>query len=101
VQSDIKHFPFSVIERKSKPTIVINVGSEQKFFTPEEISAMVLGKMREIAVRIVFLLLPFMFLSFVRNHILVIKLLMLLLPFLRISILLNVKLLKMLEPSLV
>ncbi|CAF0893954.1 unnamed protein product [Adineta ricciae] len=49
VQSDIKHFPFTVIERKNKPTISISIGSEQKFFEPEEISAMVLGKMREIA----------------------------------------------------
>ncbi|CAF1691328.1 unnamed protein product, partial [Adineta ricciae] len=49
VQSDIKHFPFTVIERKNKPTISISIGSEKKFFEPEEISAMVLGKMREIA----------------------------------------------------
>jgi len=49
VQSDIKHFPFTVIERRSKPTISVKIGSEQKFFEPEEISAMVLGKMREIA----------------------------------------------------
>ncbi|CAM4843908.1 unnamed protein product [Rotaria magnacalcarata] len=49
VQADIKHFPFNVVDRRSKPTISINVGSEQKFFEPEEISAMILGKMREIA----------------------------------------------------
>ncbi|CAF3070263.1 unnamed protein product [Rotaria socialis] len=49
VQADIKHFPFTVVDRRSKPTISINVGSEQKFFEPEEISAMILGKMREIA----------------------------------------------------
>ncbi|CAF0877312.1 unnamed protein product [Didymodactylos carnosus] len=49
VQSDIKHFPFQVIERSSKPSIRINTGSGEKTFTPEEISAMVLGKMREIA----------------------------------------------------
>jgi len=50
VQQDIKHFPFKVIEKNSKPVIQINTGSEDKNFTPEEISAMVLGKMREIAV---------------------------------------------------
>ena len=50
VQQDIKHFPFKVIEKNSKPAIQINTGKEQKVFTPEEISAMVLGKMREIAV---------------------------------------------------
>ena len=52
VQADIKHFPFNVIERKSKPVINIKIGTEEKFFTPEEISAMVLGKMRDIAVSI-------------------------------------------------
>ena len=50
VQQDIKHFPFKVIEKNSKPAIQISTGTEQKLFTPEEISAMVLGKMREIAV---------------------------------------------------
>ncbi|CAF1266863.1 unnamed protein product [Adineta steineri] len=49
VQQDIKHFPFKVIEKNSKPIIQINTGKEEKYFTPEEISAMVLGKMREIA----------------------------------------------------
>jgi molecular chaperone DnaK (HSP70) len=50
VQQDIKHFPFKVSEKNSKPIIQINTGKEEKYFTPEEISAMVLGKMREIAV---------------------------------------------------
>ncbi|CAF1195734.1 unnamed protein product [Adineta steineri] len=49
VQSDIKNFPFTIINRESKPTIAINVGSERKYFEPEEISAMLIGKMREIA----------------------------------------------------
>ncbi|CAF4282589.1 unnamed protein product, partial [Rotaria magnacalcarata] len=49
VQQDIKHFPFQVIEKNSKPIIQINIGTEKKLFTPEEISAMVLGKMRDIA----------------------------------------------------
>ena len=52
VQQDIKHFPFKVTEKNSKPVIQISTGKEQKIFTPEEISAMVLGKMREIAVSI-------------------------------------------------
>jgi molecular chaperone DnaK (HSP70) len=56
VQQDIKHFPFTVIEKNSKPIIQINTGKEQKLFTPEEISAMVLGKMREIAVSLSLLL---------------------------------------------
>jgi molecular chaperone DnaK (HSP70) len=52
VQADMKHFPFTVVDRKSKPSISVKIGSEEKLFTPEEISAMVLGKMREIAVSI-------------------------------------------------
>jgi hypothetical protein len=35
----------------SKPIILIKIGEKTKFFTPEQISAMVLGKMREIAQR--------------------------------------------------
>jgi heat shock protein 5 len=50
VQQNIKHFPFKVVEKNSKPIIQINTGKEQKMFAPEEISAMVLRKMREIAV---------------------------------------------------
>ncbi len=50
VQQDIKIFPFKVIEKNSKPIIQINTGKEEKLFTPEEILAMILGKMREIAV---------------------------------------------------
>ena len=50
VQGDIKHFPFSVIESKGKPVIQLNTRYGEKLFTPEEISAMILGKMRDIAV---------------------------------------------------
>ena len=50
VQSDIKHYPFKVYNKNSKPHIQVNVGdSGEKSFAPEEISAMVLGKMRDIA----------------------------------------------------
>ncbi|CAH8461157.1 unnamed protein product [Schistosoma turkestanicum] len=49
VQADIKHFPFSVINKKNKPYVEVNVGSEVKTFAPEEISAMVLGKMKDSA----------------------------------------------------
>ena len=49
VQSDIKHFPFKVINKNDKPHIEVNVGTETKLFAPEEISAMVLSKMKEIA----------------------------------------------------
>ncbi|XP_016338831.1 78 kDa glucose-regulated protein-like [Sinocyclocheilus anshuiensis] len=50
VQQDIKYFPFKVIEKKNKPHIQLDIGSGQmKTFTPEEISAMVLTRMKETA----------------------------------------------------
>jgi len=50
VQADIKFYPFKVIEKMSKPHIKIETGSQgEKTFAPEEISAMVLGKMKETA----------------------------------------------------
>jgi L1 cell adhesion molecule like protein len=49
VQADMKHFPFKVIERSGKPVIEVEFKGETKTFTPEEISSMVLTKMRETA----------------------------------------------------
>ena len=49
VQHDIKHFPFKVVEKDGKPSIGVEVNGTPKTFTPEEVSAMVLGKMKEIA----------------------------------------------------
>nr|NP_001165648.1 heat shock 70 kDa protein 5b precursor [Xenopus laevis]AAB41582.1 immunoglobulin binding protein [Xenopus laevis] len=49
VQQDIKYLPFKVIEKKTKPYIVVDVGDQMKTFAPEEISAMVLVKMKETA----------------------------------------------------
>ncbi|KAL2133451.1 hypothetical protein VTI74DRAFT_2337 [Chaetomium olivicolor] len=49
VQSDMKHFPFKVIDRGGKPVIEVEFKGEKKVFTPEEISSMVLTKMRETA----------------------------------------------------
>jgi len=47
VQSDIKYFPFKVIEKGSKPHIQVDViQGESKTFAAEEISAMVLNKMK-------------------------------------------------------
>lgn len=48
-QNDIKHFPFKVIDKGAKPNIQVEFKGETKVFTPEEISAMVLTKMKEIA----------------------------------------------------
>jgi len=49
VQSDMKHFPFSVIDSGGLPKIQAKYKSELKTFTPEEISSMILVKMKEIA----------------------------------------------------
>ena len=46
VQHDIKYFPFSTIDKNNKPHIRVNVRGEQKLFAAEEISAMVLVKMK-------------------------------------------------------
>lgn len=49
VQADMKHFPFKVLDRATKPVIEVEFKGESKQFTPEEISSMVLTKMRETA----------------------------------------------------
>uniref|UniRef100_A0A0R3RY96 Endoplasmic reticulum chaperone BIP n=1 Tax=Elaeophora elaphi TaxID=1147741 RepID=A0A0R3RY96_9BILA len=49
VQQDIKHWPFNVLDKGNKPMVRVAVGKTDKTFAPEEISAMVLGKMKEIA----------------------------------------------------
>ncbi|KAK3948650.1 heat shock protein 70 family [Pseudoneurospora amorphoporcata] len=49
VQADMKHFPFKIIDRAGKPVIQVEFKGETKTFTPEEISSMVLTKMRETA----------------------------------------------------
>ena len=49
VQSDIKLCPYKVIDLDGKPVISVTYKDELKIFTPEEISAMILVKMKEIA----------------------------------------------------
>jgi len=52
VQSDMKHFSFTVASDGSaadKPVIKVEYRGEQKTFSPEEISSMVLTKMKETA----------------------------------------------------
>ncbi|TYZ61971.1 hypothetical protein PybrP1_002760 [[Pythium] brassicae (nom. inval.)] len=50
VQADIKHWPFKVVAGpENKPQIVVQFKGESKTFQPEEISSMVLTKMKEIA----------------------------------------------------
>ncbi|KAK4267668.1 hypothetical protein QN277_024420 [Acacia crassicarpa] len=50
VQNDMKLWPFKVIPGAGeKPMIVVNYKGEEKHFAPEEISSMVLTKMKEVA----------------------------------------------------
>ena len=49
VQSDKKYFPFEMVEKNGKPHVTAMVGGERKIFAAEEISAMVLVKMKEIS----------------------------------------------------
>ena len=49
VQSDMKHWPFAVVNKGGKPHIRVPFKGEDKVFTPEEISSMVLVKMKETA----------------------------------------------------
>ncbi|XP_057694741.1 heat shock 70 kDa protein 1-like [Corythoichthys intestinalis] len=49
VQSDRKHWPFKVVADGGKPKIQVQYKGEEKAFNPEEISSMVLVKMKETA----------------------------------------------------
>jgi len=49
VQHDMKLWPFNLVSVDGKPIIEVEVSGAMKKFTPEEISAMVLGRMKETA----------------------------------------------------
>ncbi|KAF7407924.1 heat shock 70 kDa protein cognate 4 [Vespula maculifrons] len=49
VQSDMKHWPFTVVNDGGKPKIQVTYKGEVKTFFPEEVSSMVLTKMKETA----------------------------------------------------
>jgi len=49
VQADMKHWPFKVVDSNGLPKLKVEYQSEEKTFTPEEISSMVLVKMKETA----------------------------------------------------
>ncbi|XP_075970906.1 major heat shock 70 kDa protein Ba-like [Anticarsia gemmatalis] len=49
IQQDMKHWPFKVISDGGKPKIQVEFKGETKRFAPEEISSMVLTKMKETA----------------------------------------------------
>ena len=47
VQADKKMFPFNVVSKNGKPVIEVSIKGENKIFSPEEVSAMILSKMKE------------------------------------------------------
>merc|ERR1712145_4949 len=49
VQSDMKHWPFKVAQVGDRPKLTVEYKCEEKSFFPEEISSMVLTKMKETA----------------------------------------------------
>ncbi|CAG99965.1 Hsp70 family ATPase SSA3 [Kluyveromyces lactis] len=49
VLNDAKHFPFKIVNKDGKPNVEVEYKGETKVFSPEEISSMVLSKMKETA----------------------------------------------------
>lgn len=49
VQSDMKLLPFKIISKEERPYIEVDVKGERQAFSPEEVSSMILGKMRLVA----------------------------------------------------
>ena len=49
IQEEIKHFSYNVVNKNNKPVIEVEYKNETKQFTPEEISSMILYKMKEVA----------------------------------------------------
>ena len=49
LQEEMKRFPFKVIEKAGRPQIEVDIRGETALFTPEEISAMILAKIKESA----------------------------------------------------
>jgi len=49
IQADMKHWSFEVVNEGGLPKIAVEYKGERKIFAPEEVSSMVLTKMKEIA----------------------------------------------------
>lgn len=49
VQKELKHLPYSITKKGDLPVVNVEYNGEEKVFTPEEISGMILGKMKLIA----------------------------------------------------
>lgn len=45
----VQHWPFAVIDKDGSPFVEVEYLGEKKTFSPQEISSMVLTKMKEIA----------------------------------------------------
>lgn len=49
VRADKKLFPFAIVDHKGKPYVEVTINGEKKQFAPEEVSSMILQKMRSTA----------------------------------------------------
>mmetsp|Transcript_6953 Transcript_6953/g.6910 ORF Transcript_6953/g.6910 Transcript_6953/m.6910 type:complete len:683 (+) Transcript_6953:443-2491(+) len=49
VQKEIKHLPYKIDKKDGKPVVKVEFNNEAKTFSPEEISGMILTKMKSIA----------------------------------------------------
>ena len=49
IQRVLKHLSYDVVNKDNKPVIEVEYKGETKTFSPEEIGAMILGKMKEVA----------------------------------------------------
>ncbi|PPQ88467.1 hypothetical protein CVT26_007999 [Gymnopilus dilepis] len=50
VQEDLRHWPFKVVLKSDgRPAVEVEVSGKKQQFSPEELSSMVLGKMKETA----------------------------------------------------
>jgi len=49
VQKDMKLLPYQIVERDGKPYVKVNSAGQDKIMSAEEISAMILAKMKRVA----------------------------------------------------
>lgn len=49
IQREIKRLPYKVVNSDGRPVVEVSVSGETKQYTPEQISALILGKMKQIA----------------------------------------------------
>ncbi|ORY87254.1 HSP70-domain-containing protein, partial [Neocallimastix californiae] len=49
VQSDMKYWPFNIVDKENKPYIQIQYNNEKRFLSPEEVTSMVIIKLKEMA----------------------------------------------------